>query len=249
MAEADRLAIAAGTPEAILMDRAGSAVAVEAERLLGDNRGMVLVLCGTGNNGGDGFVAARRLRARGIGVTLAVLGAPDALKGEAAAAARGWRDAMHDATMVPLGGVALIVDALFGAGLNRRLEGDAADLVTRVNASGVPVLAVDIPSGIDGNTGAAGGPAIRANTTITFFRYQARPSAAARPRACRHVRVLADIGIDPAVLGDHRPRRHGQRPRALGERLFPGRRSAGTNIRGGTRWSSRAAPRPAAPRG
>jgi hydroxyethylthiazole kinase-like uncharacterized protein yjeF len=171
MAAADRLTIAAGTPGMVLMDRAGSAVALHCvERLASGGSGAVLVLCGPGNNGGDGFVAARRLRATGVDVRLALLGRMDALSPDAATAADGWREPVEDVRTAPFEGVRLVVDALFGAGLNRGLDGEAAALVERVNASGLPVVAVDIPSGIAGDTGAAEGPAIRAGSTVTFFR-------------------------------------------------------------------------------
>ena len=199
MSQADRLSIEAGTPEAILMDRAGSAVAEQALALLDGTPGPVVVLCGPGNNGGDGFVAARRLRARRVAVSLALLGDPAGLRGAAAGAAGGWPDTIHDARDVTLAGAALVIDALFGAGLSRPLEADAAALVTRLNQSGLPVLAVDVPSGLDGNTGAAHGPVVRARATVTFFRF--KPGHLLLPgRSLCGTRVLADIGIDPAVL-------------------------------------------------
>lgn len=198
MTAADRWMVDRGTPGAILMDRAGWAVAEQAERL-GRGRGAILVLAGPGNNGGDGFVAAARLRARGVPVRVALLGALDDLAGDAAAAARAWPDAVEDARGVSFEGAGSVVDALFGAGLARPLDGEAAALVARVNASGMPVLAVDIPSGIDGNTGAARGCAIRAAATVTFFRL--KPGHLLQPgRSHCGETVLADIGIDPAVL-------------------------------------------------
>lgn len=198
MAAADRWMTDRGTPGAILMDRAGWAVAEQAERMARGS-GSILVLAGPGNNGGDGFVAATRLRARGAPVRVALLGAPGDLTGDCAAAARAWPDAVEDARTVSFDGAGLIVDALFGAGLTRPLAGEAADLVARVNASGRPVLAVDVPSGIDGNTGMAGGCAIRAAATVTFFRL--KPGHVLQPgrHHCGET-LLADIGIDPAVL-------------------------------------------------
>lgn len=201
MAEADRLTIAAGTPEVILMDRAGAAVAVEAERLWrGGPPGDVLVLCGPGNNGGDGFVAASRLRARLVPVRVALLGPMETLKGAAAEAARGWRGPVEPAADAAFGGVTLVVDALFGAGLARPLEGKGAALVRRLNAADLPVLAVDVPSGIEGSSGAMPGEAVQARATVTFFRL--KPGHLLLPGRARCGAVtLAEIGIDPAVLG------------------------------------------------
>ncbi len=212
MAEADRLTIEAGTPEAILMDRAGAAVAAEAERMWREvPRGDVLVLCGPGNNGGDGFVAARRLRARRIPVRVALLGPREALRGAAAEAAEGWRDAVEPVAGVAFGDVALVVDALFGAGLARPLAGEGAALVQRLNASGLPVLAVDVPSGVEGSTGAVSGDAVQASATVTFFRL--KPGHLLLPGRARCGPVtLAEIGIDPAVLEAIAPRAYANDP-------------------------------------
>ncbi len=220
MARVDRAAIAAGTPGLVLMDRAGSAVADQCRQVLsGGCDPEVIVLCGPGNNGGDGFVAARRLRARGVRVRLALLGTVDALTGDAAEAARGWTSPVEDATTAEFTGAHLIVDALFGAGLSRPLSGDAAQLVERVNASGLPVVAVDVPSGIDGNTGEARGPAIRARWTVTFFRR--KPGHLLLPgRGHCGDTMLADIGIDPFVLTDIGPKSFANHP-GLWRAVYP----------------------------
>ncbi len=221
MGRADHLTVEAGTPGAILMDRAGSAVAVHCADLIGDARAgaAVLVLCGPGNNGGDGFVAARRLKASGIAVRVGLLGRREDLSFDAAEAARGWAGPVETAAGLSLDRVTLIVDALFGAGLSRALDGEAAGLVERVNASGLPVVAIDVPSGIDGNTGAAAGPAIRAGSTVTFFRR--KPGHLLIPGrlhcgAC----VLADIGIDGDVLDTIRPKTFANDP-ALWRAAYP----------------------------
>lgn len=220
MAEVDRLTIAAGTPEAILMDRAGAAVAAEAERRWREApRGDILVLGGPGNNGGDGIVAACRLRARGLPVRLALLGARDALKGAAAEAARGWPAAVEPATAASFGGVALVVDALFGAGLARPLAGEAADLVQRLNAAGLPVLAVDVPSGVEGSSGAVPGEAVQATATVTFFRLKPGHLLLPGRERCGPV-MLAEIGIDPAVLDAIAPTAFANDP-PLWRSLFP----------------------------
>ncbi len=131
MRRADDAAIRAGTPGLTLMHRAGSAVAGRALALSGE--GPILVLCGPGNNGGDGFVAARVLAEAGRDVAVALLGDRDALTGDAAAAAAEWPGPVADAAEAEPRGFTLVVDALFGAGLSRPLDGAAASLVERVN--------------------------------------------------------------------------------------------------------------------
>lgn len=201
MAEADRLAIAAGTPGIVLMDNAGYAVAddLSARHPQGTR---VAVVCGPGNNGGDGFVAARVLAERGFVVRLGLLGDRARLTGDAALAAARWRGAVEPATPALLDGATVIVDALFGAGLSRGLTGDAAALVEAINAQhdrGAVVLAVDLPSGIDGRTGAAPGAAVRATRTVTFFRL--KPGHLLMPGRAHAGRIsVADIGIADRVL-------------------------------------------------
>lgn len=226
MGEADRLTIAAGTSGLVLMDRAGAAVADVAERLWrAAGHGRVLVLCGPGNNGGDGFVAARRLRARGVPVRLAMLGAPEGLQGDAAEAARGWPEPPEDAIRASFHGASVVVDALFGAGLRRPLGGAAAALVERLNRADVAVLAVDVPSGLDGSTGEAHGPAVQARETVTFFRR--RPGHLLLPgRTLCGAVTLAEIGIDPAVMATIRPATFANDP-ALWRAAFPWPTTAG----------------------
>lgn len=202
MAEADRLAAASGVPSLTLMERAGRAVADVAWQRLkrGDT---VLVLCGPGNNGGDGFVAARLLKERGCEVTVALLGARDALKGDAAVMAALWDGVIAPCAPSLAEGATLIVDALFGAGLTRALDGVAVEMVEAINAAGragVPVIAVDVPSGLDGTSGLAGGHVVQATETVTFFRR--KPGHLLMPgRALCGAVTVADIGIPDAVLG------------------------------------------------
>ncbi|MFH6781307.1 MULTISPECIES: NAD(P)H-hydrate dehydratase [Methylobacterium] len=197
MRRADAAAIRAGTPGLTLMHRAGAAVAERARALAGD--GPVLVLCGPGNNGGDGFVAARLLAGAGLTVEVALLGARDALKGDAAAAAEEWTGPVTEAAGADPAGVTLVIDALFGAGLARPIEGAAADLVARVNGAGVPVLAVDVPSGLDGDTGAPRGAVVTATETVTFVRRKPGHLLLPGRRLCGPV-TLADIGIPDAEV-------------------------------------------------
>ncbi len=198
MGEADRRAVEHGVPLLVLMENAGQAVADEAGRMVAPGA-RIAVLCGPGNNGGDGFVAARVLRARGFDVSLACLVPIDALGGDAGLMAQRWDGPTASVTRLDVAGAALVVDALFGAGLARPLEGAAADAVAAVNAAGVRVLAVDVPSGLDGTTGRAAGPVVAATRTVTFFRK--KPGHVLMPgrELCREV-VVADIGIPAAVL-------------------------------------------------
>ncbi|MBO4222513.1 NAD(P)H-hydrate dehydratase [Bradyrhizobium neotropicale] len=202
MERADRLTIAGGTPGFSLMMSAGQAVAEAAMDLV--EEGPILVVAGRGNNGGDGFVAAAELAARGREVSVILLCERDSLKGDAALAARGWKYPVLPFNPQAIGKPALIIDALFGAGLDRPVKGEPYDMIEAVNAHDVPVLAVDLPSGINGTTGAPMGIAIRATETVTFFRR--KPAHLLLPGRvhCGRVRV-ADIGIDPKVLAEIRP--------------------------------------------
>jgi NAD(P)H-hydrate epimerase len=198
MAAMDRAAIAAGVPENVLMENAGYAVA-DAIRRRWKRPGVIAVLCGPGNNGGDGFVVARHLAAAGWPVRLGLLGERDKLHGAAAHHAGLWRGGIEPASPALLDNAALIVDALFGAGLTRAIRGEAARLVAGMNESRVPVVAVDMPSGIDGASGAVLGIAPRATLTVTFFRK--KPGHLLMPgRALCGELVLADIGLPPGVL-------------------------------------------------
>lgn len=207
MREADRRTIAAGTPGIALMERAGAAVAQAAAALIAARglEGPVLVACGPGNNGGDGFVAARLLAERAIAVRLALLGPRERLTGDAAQAAGSWAGPVVPLEEAQPAEAALVVDALFGSGLGRPLDGAPAAFVARLRESGRPVLAVDVPSGLDGDTGRAEGPCVRADETVTFA--AAKPGHLLLPgRAlCGRVRV-ADIGIPDEIVAGLAPR-------------------------------------------
>ncbi len=198
MGLADRLTIDGGTAGTALMEKAGLAVADEAARMVAPGS-RIAVLCGPGNNGGDGFVAARLLQERGFRVHVSLLGSRSALKGDAAVMADRWNGPIEAADAGFEGNADLIIDALFGAGLKRSLEGEAARLVERANRCGAPVLAVDVPSGLDGTTGQASGPVIQAARSVTFFRRKPGHLLYPGRRLCGAV-VLADIGIPDAVL-------------------------------------------------
>src|ERR1700716_4611870 len=167
-------------------------------------RGPAVVVAGRGNNGGDGFVAAAELAARGREVSVILLCERDSLRGDAASAARGWKYPVLPFNPQAIGKPALIIDALFGAGLNRPVKGEPHDMIEAINANGAPVLSVDLPSGINGDTRAVMGIAVRATETVTFFRR--KPAHLLLPGRihCGRVRV-ADIGIDAQVLAEIRP--------------------------------------------
>lgn len=164
----DRAAIAAGTPEAELMERAGAATA-EAIRQRWQPA-PTLILAGPGNNGGDGFVVARCLREAGWPVRIALLGERTRLAGAAAIAAARWPEGTEALTPDSLEGARIVVDALFGTGLGRPLEGAARATIDALNRRDAAVVAVDIPSGIESDTGAILGAAVDADLTVTFFR-------------------------------------------------------------------------------
>lgn len=200
MGRADRMTIDAGTPGYELMLAAGRAVADQAAAMGGRQ---VLVVAGPGNNGGDGFVAARLLHEAGREVRVALFGSPDRLKGDAARACADWQgdveiidpDAAPDLDV----DADIVVDALFGAGLSRGLTGPVAELVETINRGRGRILAVDLPSGIDGATGTASGSAIEADATVTFFRLKPGHLLYPGRRHCGRT-VLAQIGIDETVI-------------------------------------------------
>ncbi|HXF87604.1 MAG TPA: NAD(P)H-hydrate dehydratase [Xanthobacteraceae bacterium] len=219
MAQADRLAIAAGVPGIELMENAGRAVADAIGRDYPQTALPACVVAGPGNNGGDGFVAARLLAARGMPVRMLLLGDRARLKGDAAEAARRWQGGIVAATPDALSGCSVIVDALFGAGLDRPVEGPAAVMIEAMNAAGVPIVAVDLPSGVNGSSGAVMGSAVRAATTVTFFRRKLGHVLMPGRLHCGTVEV-ADIGIPASVLDRIQPRAWLNGPQLWGT-VFP----------------------------
>jgi len=196
MGEADRLTISGGIAGTLLMENAGRAVADAVSRRWPKQK--TLVLCGPGNNGGDGFVAARVLAERGWPVRLALVGAREKLKGDAATAATRWTGPVEPLAPAAIGDVTLIIDAIFGAGLARPIEGVAREVLAAIEAA-LPVVAVDVPSGVDGASGAVLGIAPKAVLTVTFFRR--KPGHLLLPgRSHCGETVVAPIGIADTVL-------------------------------------------------
>lgn len=198
MMDADALAVARGTPSLTLMENAGKAVVTEILKRFGKRA--VAVICGPGNNGGDGFVVARLLAARNWPVSVFLVGDRKVLKGDAAKMAAKWKGSVgsfgdFEKSIGGRSGPKLVVDAIYGAGLNRDFPGSLAD---GIHGAGLPVVAIDVPSGVDGLTGQQRHCSVIADTTITFFRK--KPAHVLQPgrRLCGEI-VVADIGIDGDV--------------------------------------------------
>jgi NAD(P)H-hydrate epimerase len=201
MSEADRLSVAAGTLVTELMGNAGIAVTAEIERRWSVRP--VTVLCGPGNNGGDGFATAWLLAEAGWPVRVALLGSRDRLTGAALHYAQRWQWAIEPMTAAVLDEAELVVDALFGAGLSRALEGAAAEILAAATQRGLTIVAIDVPSGVLGDTGQALG-AVAATLSVTFFRK--KPGHLLQPgrSLCGEV-VVADIGTPESVFEALKP--------------------------------------------
>ncbi|MGB6536297.1 MAG: NAD(P)H-hydrate dehydratase [Xanthobacteraceae bacterium] len=245
MAEADRQTIAGGTAGIDLMHRAGEAVAAAVIARHAAGRRVVIV-AGPGNNGGDGFVAARQLADRGYAVRVLLLGEARQLRGDAAIATQRWSGPLAAAEPADLEGADLVIDALFGAGLDRPVEGRARAMIEAINAQSAPVIAVDLPSGINGTSGLVMGAAVKAAQTITFFRK--KPGHLLLPGRvyCGAISV-ADIGIPGAVLERIRAKTFENNP-ALWRHDFPALRADGHKydrghavVVSGPAWSTGAA--------
>ncbi|MHA7872778.1 MAG: NAD(P)H-hydrate epimerase, partial [Hyphococcus sp.] len=202
MRAAEAAAIKGGVSSAALMEKAGGEVAAVAMRAW--TKRPVAVLCGPGNNGGDGFVAARRLAEAGWPVRIGLIGERAALKGDAKLMADLYDGEIETYSPAMLEGAGLIIDAVFGTGLARKIEGGYASAIEAVNANAAPALAVDIPSGVNADTGAAMGVAVNAARTVTFF--QKKPGHVLFPgRALCGAVDVVDIGITTDAVADIAP--------------------------------------------
>ena len=209
MYRADALTIGSGTPGEVLMEAAGAAVTREIVARW--QACPITILCGPGNNGGDGFVVARLLAGLGWPVRVGLHGDRASLRGDAAIMAGRWTGQVVPLSSGLLDGAGLVVDALFGAGLTRPLEGSVRDLVEELRARAIPTVAVDVPSGVEGDTGAVLGAAPPAVLTVTFFRRKPAHLLLPGRTLCGTV-VVADIGIPDSVLDEIAPTLFGNDP-------------------------------------
>jgi len=245
MSRADRQTIAGGIPGIRLMEQAGRAVA---DSVLAHfpKGARVVVVAGPGNNGGDGFVAARLLGESDYRVDVLLVGEMARLKGDAALAAKRWKGPVAGADPAALDGADVVIDALFGAGLDRPVEGLPRVMIEAMNAQPAPIVAVDLPSGVNGTSGAVMGTAVKAGRTVTFFRKKPAHLLLPGRLYCGELSV-ADIGIPDSVLGSIGPESFENMP-ALWRARFPTPELAGhkydrghTVVASGPLWSTGAA--------
>jgi ADP-dependent NAD(P)H-hydrate dehydratase / NAD(P)H-hydrate epimerase len=232
----DRWTIEHGTPGHVLMERAGAGAARVLRERLRRPRGPAIVVCGRGNNGGDGFVVARHLRRARIPVEVWLVARPDEVKGDAARMLATWqrgRGRVHELTTADateafarrLGRAAVVVDALFGTGLNAPVTGLPATIIDLINASGAPVLALDLASGLSADTGMPLGTAIRATATATFG--FPKVGQVIHPGVeLTGLLAVVDIGIPPAAVTHIGPRVSLLEGQELGSLLRPRPRDA-----------------------
>lgn len=203
--ELDKIAIErCGIPSLVLMENAGRAVAEEVKKSLrGKEKPRVCIVCGVGNNAGDGFVAARHLINAGIGVKILLVGKGQQLKHDAAVNYRILKKikcpvkevrAGRDPSRQDVARADVVVDAIFGVGLNREITGYFRGAIEAINRGSKYVVAVDIPSGLDGTTGAIYGVCVKADKTVTFTCPKKGFFTDRGPRQTGKV-VVVDIGI------------------------------------------------------
>jgi NAD(P)H-hydrate epimerase len=235
----DRWTIEHGTPGPVLMERAGAGAARVLRERLRRRRGPALVVAGRGNNGGDGFVVARHLRRARIPVEVWLAARPGEVRGDAAAMLAAWRGAVNELTEAPhvealrgrLARAAVVVDALFGTGLNAPVTGLAAAVIEAMNACGAPVVAIDVASGLSADTGLPLGTAVRATVTATFG--FPKVGQVIHP-GVEHTGLLAvvDIGIPPAAVAAVAPRTRVLEAEEVGLLLPPRPRDAHKGVFG-----------------
>lgn len=209
-----------GVPGYTLMRRAGAAaLSVMNQRYPGLTS--MLVLCGGGNNAGDGYVLARLARASGLAVRVVAFSDPGSLTGDAARAyeefaAAGGRMREWDPALIE--GTGMVVDALIGSGLKRDVSEEYAQAIAALNAAMTPVTSLDIPSGLDGDTGIVRGIAVRANLTVTFVGLNSGLFLSEGPAHCGRL-VFADLELPRAVYADTSPVLRRQYRDEVGESL------------------------------
>lgn len=207
----DRWTIEHGTPGAVLMERAGAGVVRVLREHFG-RRGPVVVCCGKGNNGGDGFVVARLLARAKVPVEVWLVGRPEEVRGDAALMLRKWKgrtETVTDASRLPalrqrLAGAAVVVDALLGTGLDKPVEGLMAEVVDAITMALRPVLAVDVPSGLSADSGRPLGVAVQATVTATFGLAKLGQVLHPGVQHCGALEVV-DIGIPEAAFAADPP--------------------------------------------
>ncbi len=204
--EADRIAIEEyGVPGVVLMENAGRGAASVALNMLGRKAdARVAIVCGSGNNGGDGFVVARHLHNAGVAVIVYLLCAREKIAGDALLNLRIIEKMALDiretsTTRLDLSDADLVVDALLGTALNGEVREPYLSAIRAINAAGKPVLAIDIPSGLDANTGAVLGECVRATCTATFALPKIGFTRGSGPQVTGPVTVI-DIGMPKELL-------------------------------------------------
>jgi len=214
---ADDLAIKSGLDSFDLMQTAGLSVAKVLRKKWSRRR--VLVICGPGNNGGDGFIIASGLKNIGWPVELALLGDKQDLDNDARRASQLWKGEIQKLSIKLIDNVDLIVDALFGAGLNREVSGISREIIEIINKKKIDCISVDIPSGINGDTGQIQGCAINANVTVTFFRK--KPGHLMLPGRSKvgDLKVV-NIGIPNSVLDSINVNLNENNPRVFSNKFY-----------------------------
>lgn len=196
-----------------LMDNAGKGLSREVRRMIGSSSGSVAIFCGTGNNGGDGYVCARELLQHGMDVTVYATGSPHpgGIACQAADSYRAVGGAIRtvggddaDDLVLTIGGSELLVDCLLGTGLSRPVSGAYSSLIILINQTPVPVLSCDIPSGINADDGAVMGLAVQADRTLVMG--LAKP-ACVIPPGCDYLGdiTICDIGLPPELVATLKP--------------------------------------------
>lgn len=210
MIRAEKLAIESGTSSLTLMENAGSAVAEDVVRRFARGSKLI-VLCGPGRNGGDGFVAARRLRERGFHIRLALLGEKEKLPPESMEMAKRWDESIEPMSLQCLDGAQVVVDAIFGTGLKDEIRDVPAQMIAEITKRNLPVVAVDMPTGVDATSGQVRGSAFKAVSTVTFFRRKTGQVLFPGRIYCGDV-VASEIGIPASVMKDVAPRAFSNQP-------------------------------------